>query len=118
MKKNFENITLPASRLTQEIDNATNRRGLHKTATPEEQAERAATLTTQGHKGCKAYRINLALTTENRNFVRIMTRATGKTNSQFINAALDDYRERNGALYFALKDLFDQAAKGEIEDDE
>ena len=73
--------------------------GQQKTASAREQNERAAQLRTQGRKGCKAPRINIAFTTANHDFARVMARATGKTMTEVVNMALDKYREANGVLY-------------------
>ncbi|MBQ1577302.1 MAG: hypothetical protein IIZ83_10100 [Oscillospiraceae bacterium] len=84
------------------------RNGQQQTASKREQNERAAQLRTQGRKGCKAPRINIAFTTANHDFARVMARATGNTMTEIVNMAIDKYREANGALYEKALEIIDR----------
>ena len=53
----------------------------------------------QGRKGVKSPRINVALTAENYLFVKTCSHATGRNYQEIINAALNDYREKNSDTY-------------------
>lgn len=92
-KKDFSNIN--TGRVQSVIEQATGKRGQQATASPEEQAERAAELRTQGRKGCKAPRINLAFTTENHEFIKVMAKASGRTMTQLTNDVIAAYRNEH-----------------------
>ena len=62
-KKDFSSIdTKRGEAALQQIRQATSIKGQQAEASQEEAAERAAELRTQGRKGCKAIRINMAFT--------------------------------------------------------
>lgn len=69
--------------------------GQQKTASPEEIAERMATLRTQGRKGCRAVRINMAFTPENHEFIKRVARASGQTMTEFTNRIVEIYRREH-----------------------
>lgn len=79
--------------------------GQQKTVGPEEKEEREATGHTQGRKGCKAKRINMAFWSKNYKFVQVMSRATGMTMTDFVNTILDDYRSSNADAYRRAKNF-------------
>lgn len=104
-KKDFESIN--TGRVYSAIETATSRRGQQGTANPQEQAERAAELRTQGRKGCKAVRINMAFTPENHQFIKVMARISGKTMTEFANIVIERYRTEHPELYEKAKDIID-----------
>ena len=69
--------------------------GQQGTASPQEAAERAAQLKTQGRKGCKAIRINMAFTPSNHEFIKVMAKATGRTMTEFANDVITAYRSEH-----------------------
>lgn len=72
-------------------------KGQQTTASPEEAAERMAELRTQGRKGCKAVRINMAFTPDNHGFIKKMARISGMTMTEFTNSIIERYRvDQNG----------------------
>ena len=73
----------------------------------QEAAERAAALRTQGRKGCKAIRINMAFTPENHEFIKTMARISGKTMTEFANLCIQKYREEHPDLYEQAKQIID-----------
>lgn len=77
------------------------------TASLEEQQERAASLRTQGRKGCKAVRINMAITPENHRFVKVMAQVTGQSMTEFVNFVLERYREEHPEIYGQAKAIID-----------
>jgi len=77
------------------MEQATSHKGQQRTASPQEQADRAAELKTQGRKGCKATRINMAFTPENHEFIRVMAKATGRTMTEFTNDVIAAYRKEH-----------------------
>lgn len=74
------------------IETATAKRGQQGKASPQEQAERAEDLRTQGRKGCKAIRINMAFSPENHQFIKVMAKATGRTMTEYTNYIIKAYR--------------------------
>lgn len=83
-------------------------------ATADEQHERAEEMRTQGRKGCKAPRINVAFTPSNYRFVKIMSRATGNSMCEFINLVLKAYQDDHPELLQPALDLIESLC-GSIE---
>ncbi len=73
------------------IETGSARKGQQGTVSPQEAAERANSLRTQGRKGCKATRINMAFTPSNHDFVKTMAKLRGQTMTEFVNFALEEY---------------------------
>lgn len=67
-------------------------KGQQGKASKEESERRAAEGRTQGRKGCKAVRINMAFWTENYCFIEAGARAYGMTMTKFCNKVLESYR--------------------------
>ena len=121
MAKDFSKLDISAStgaKVRSTIESATGRRGQQATATPEEQAERAATLTTQGRKGCKAVRINMAFTPENHTFIKVMSKATGRTMAKMINDIIAAYRNEHPELLEKANDFLDFINSGVFTDED
>lgn len=102
-KKDFTEITaIPTGKVNKLIAQATDTpapsKGRQTTATPEEAAERAAELRTQGRKGCRAVRINMALTPQNHLWIKLLARATGRTQTEIVNAAIEAHRKEHPEL--------------------
>ena len=81
-----------------DLDRSSSRKGQQATATAEEAAERAETLSTQGRKGCKAHRINMAFSSPNFEFIKVMAAASGHNMTEFTNLILDAYRAEHPEL--------------------
>lgn len=92
-KKDFSKMS--TDRVTSAIATATSAKGQQGTASKEEAAERAANLKTQGRKGCKATRINMAFTPENHEFIKLMAKATGRTMTELTNDIITAYRNEH-----------------------
>ena len=105
-KKDFAGVN--TGRVYGAIEQATSNRGQQGTVSPQEAAERAAELRTQGRKGCKATRINMAFTPENHEFIKVMARLTGKTMTEFANLVVERYRTEHPELYEQAKAIIDQ----------
>lgn len=89
------------------IAQATSAKGQQGTATEQEQAERAAQLRTQGRKGCKATRINMAFTPDNHEFIKIMASVTGHSMTEFTNIVIERYRNEHPEIYEQAKAIKD-----------
>lgn len=64
---------------------------------------------TQGRKGCKAIRINMAFTPEIHEYIKTMARVRGQSMSEFTAAVFAQHMEENAAIYDkakAFKDTF------------
>lgn len=105
-KKNFEKIN--TSKVYGNIEQATSEKGQQGTASPQEAAERAAELRTQGRKGCKAIRINMAFTPDNHEFIKVMAKISGKTMTEFTNLVVERYRNEHPEIYEQAKAIIDQ----------
>lgn len=92
-------------------------KGQQQTVTPDEKAEREATGRTQGRKGCKATRINMAFTTPNHDFIKTMARISGKTMTEYTNLVIDRYRAEHPELYDKAKALIADVEGGKYSDD-
>jgi len=67
--------------------------------------DRLEAMMTQGKKGMKAMRMNMAFSPSNTDYVRVMSGIKGMTMTQFINSVLDADREKNGKVYRMAKEL-------------
>lgn len=92
-KKDFAGMN--TGRVYNAIEQATSKKGQQGTASPQEKKKRAAELKTQGRKGCKATRINMAFTPENHEFIKIMAKASGKTMTEFCNLVIAAYQREH-----------------------
>ncbi len=81
--------------------------GQQGTAGEAEQAQRAAEMRTQGRKGCKAVRINMALSTENHEFVKLLSKASGQTMTNLVNSIVAAYRKEHPELTRKAKEYID-----------
>ena len=83
-----------------------NRKGQSE-VTPEEYTERTEQLRTQGRKGCKAVRINMAFTPANHQFVKVMARITGQSMTEFTNFVIERYRTEHPEIFEQAKNIID-----------
>ena len=109
-KKDFTGIN--TGRVYEAIETATSKRGQQGTASPQEQQERAAELKTQGRKGCKAVRINMAFTPENHEFIKVLSKATGHTMTEFTNIVIAAYRTEHPELMRQASSFLDTVNSG------
>ena len=93
-KKDFSKLNT-GSRVYSSIEQATSTKGQQGTAGPEEVEERKEELKTQGRKGAKATRINMAFTPTNHAFIKIMSKASGKTMTEFTNLVIAAYQKEH-----------------------
>lgn len=75
---------------------------------PEQAAERLNSLQTRGAKGCKAVRINMAFTTDNYNYIKVVSMASGKTMTQFVNDCIERCRTEKPELMEKAQALIDE----------
>ena len=108
-KKDFSAIN--TGKVYTAIETATSRRGQQGEASPQEKAERADDLRTQGRKGCKAVRINMAFTPENHHFIKVMARIHGETMTEYANHVIEKYRLEHPELFAQAQAIIDQFEK-------
>lgn len=92
-KKDFAGMN--TGRVYGAIEQATSNKGQQGTASPQEAEERKEALQTQGRKGVKAIRINMAFTPSNHEFIKVMAKATGRTMTEFTNVVIEAYRNEH-----------------------
>lgn len=109
-KKDYSQMQ--TGRLYSNIEQATTTKGQQGTASPEEAAERAADLKTQGRKGCKAIRINMAFTPENHEFIKVMAKASGKTMTEFTNLVIAAYQKEHPEIMQQATDFLNTINSG------
>ena len=111
-KKDFAGMN--TGRVYENIEQATSKKGQQGKASPQEQAERAAELKTQGRKGCKATRINMAFTPENHEFIKVMSKATGRTMTELTNDVISAYRNEHPEFMEKAAGFLDFINSGEF----
>lgn len=99
--------TAESSAVMRKLEQGASNKGQQGTVTQQEAAERAAALRTQGRKGCKAIRINMAFTPENHEFIKTMARISGKTMTEFANLCIEKYREEHPEIYEQAKQIIE-----------
>ena len=78
-------------------------RPARKTYTPEQVEEMREARTTQGRKGCKAVRINMAFSPEVHKFIRTMARVRGESITDFVEHVFKQHMAENIDLYEAAQ---------------
>lgn len=109
-KKDFSAIN--TGRVYESIETATSTRGQQGTASPQEQEERAEALRTQGRKGCKAIRINMAFTPDNHEFITVMAKASGRSMTEFTNLVIAAYRREHPEIMAQAQAFLDTINSG------
>ena len=107
-KKDISNDTInTASRVYANLEKSTTKHAGQATADDAEKAERIKEGRTQGRKGCKMGRYNVAFTPENKEYIRIMAKAKGQTMTGFVNDIIAEHRTRkkNQELMQRAKDF-------------
>ena len=89
------------------VDQTTKHKRRRHIYTEAEAAAHVAAADTQGRRGLKATRINLAFTAEGHEYVRIMSRIRGETIAEFVDVCLMEHRERNKDIYGEAVKLID-----------
>lgn len=111
-KKKPDFAAINTGRVYESIETATSSKGQQGTASPQEQAERQAELKTQGRKGCKAIRINMAFTPENHEFIAVMAKASGRSMTEFANLVIAAYRREHPEIMAQAQAFLDTINSG------
>lgn len=115
---NKRKILLPSTpSISEQAAKSTQNKGLHPTVIGPDKDSRMNSGKTQGAKGCKLPRINLALTPDHYQFVRSLSGASGMSYSDFINAVLEEYK-RNHPEAVELAGKLRDTMRGILTEDE
>lgn len=109
-KKDFAGMN--TGRVSGAISQATSNKGQQGTATAQEAEERMEALQTQGRKGVKAIRINMAFTPSNHEFIKVMAMASGKTMTEFTNLVISAYRREHPEVMAKAQLFLDEVRSG------
>lgn len=105
MAKTFDAANVKTGRVYSELEQATGAANQQDTASPQEIKRRQSALKTQGRKGAKAIRINMAFTPENHKFIKVYASSTGQTMTEACNQMLDYARRDPKFLEEARKGI-------------
>ena len=78
-----------------------------RSLTEAEKEKRAKTMRTQGRKGCKIQRVNMAFSADNYDFLRTVSKLKGDSITNFVNFIVDKYREEHSDIYEQAKKLIE-----------
>lgn len=109
-KKDFSGVN--TGRVYEAIEKGTSKKGQQGTASPQERAERLKEMKTQGRKGCKASRINLAFSPDNYEFIKVLSKASGRNMTEFTNAIIAAYRNEHPELLEQARGFLDVINSG------
>ena len=111
MKKDFSEFQ--TENVYSDVEKATTRKkGQQGTANKAEQEARAEALQTSGRKGCKAVRINMAFTPSNHEFIKVMSRASGRTLTEFTNLVIAAYQREHPEIMEKARAFLDEIESG------
>jgi hypothetical protein len=107
MAKDFSSMN--TGRVFNTINQATTNRGQQAEAGPEEQAARIEQRKTQGRKGCHlpGQRLNLLLDPDNHEFIKIMSKATGRSMTEFTNLIISAYQKEHPEIMKQAREFLD-----------
>ncbi len=95
-----EAIATPAEQEPQQAQEVQNPRTPY---TPDKVQEMRQAGTTQGRKGCKAIRINMAFAPDLHEYIKVMARVRGESVTDFTNYVFRQSMEQNAELYEQAK---------------
>lgn len=111
-KKDFSGIN--TGQVFTQLERATSQKGKQPEVSPQEKAEREATMHTQGRKGCAAKRINMAFSTDNYQFLKVMASASGRTMTDMCNLIISAYRREHPEILAKAQGFLDEINSGKF----
>jgi len=96
------------------LETALSHRGQQGVVSKEEAEARAAAMKTQGRKGCKASRINMAFTPENMDFIRAGASLYHMTMTQFCNKVIAAYSADHPQIIEEGNAFLERVEKGDL----
>lgn len=109
-KKDFTGIS--TTKVYNAVEQATGTKGQQGTASAQEAEARKEALQTQGRKGVKAVRINMAFTPSNHEFLKVLSKATGRTMTEFCNLVIEAYRNEHPEMLEQARSFLDTVNSG------
>lgn len=109
-KKDFSAIS--TSKVYNAVEQATGTKGQQGTASAEEAEARREALQTQGRKGVKAIRINMAFRPSTHEFLKVMSKATGRTMTEFCNLVIEAYMNEHPEMLEQARGFLDTVNSG------
>ena len=109
-KKNelAENLqTVITGETSKTISRGVSGKGTQNEATEAEKETRARTMRTQGRKGCKIQRVNMAFSADNYDFLRTVSKLKGDSITNFVNFIVEKYRADHSDVYEQAKKLIE-----------
>lgn len=104
--KNFESIK--TNNVFEAVEKSAGKK-IQQTASEKEIEERKATGKTQGRKGCKATRINIAFTSPNHDYIKTVSKIKGMSLTEYTNYIIEQHRLEHDELYKKAKELLKAA---------
>ena len=95
------------SRVEDAVERAVSGTGTQAAASPEEKARREAQGKTQGRKGCKAARINMAFWADNYEYIQVMSKAKGLSLTDFVNTLIQE-RMQTDTKYERIRAILEE----------
>ena len=102
-----ENLQTIMGETAKNISRGVSGKGTQNEATEAEKEKRAKTMRTQGRKGCKIQRVNMAFSADNYDFLRTVSKLKGDSITNFVNFIVDKYREEHSDIYEQAKKLIE-----------
>lgn len=100
-------INISTERVYSQIEQATQTgRKPRKTYTDEEKAQFQLSGKTSGKKGVKLPRLNLGITSDVQDYVKVMARVSGLNMTEFINLVLREHMAAHKEKYQQAKDFY------------
>lgn len=93
----------PDTQMTEQAQEVQQAHTARKTYNEQEQQAMREAGTTQGRKGCKAIRINMAFTPDVHEYIKVMARVRGESVTDFTNYVFRQSMEKNEAVYKQAK---------------
>lgn len=107
MAKNFKDMAEQTPPVYSKIIGAAEAQKVQEVQEVSAEQKVFADLRTQGQKGAKLDRINMAFTAENMDYIRTMSKLKGQTMTQFVNVLVAQEREKNGTAFDAAKKILE-----------
>lgn len=111
-KKDFREVR--TGRVAGTLETALSTKGQQGVVSKEEAEARAAALRTQGRKGCKAMRINMAFTPENYDFIKAGASLYHMTMTEFCNKVIAAYSKENPKIKEEGNAFLERVKTGEL----
>lgn len=120
-KKDFSQINTEARSATKgsvarSAIQSASMKGEQPPITEAEKAERLAEMRTQGRKGARAVRINMAFSPDNHEFIKVMASQTGRTMTETCNLIVQAFREAHPEMLERARAAVDELKAGGFAD--